>query len=175
EESCFLVTQTRVFTQDRYAQGLPDVSGLVFCRSFLELLSEVSSQGAFLVMTSLVAMPGVALMLRYSLLIVDSPASVQNTTTNLMVKTFKLNLCIALIPNMTSYLDVYVTIWNDNMIVFVNGCVPTVISRLIIPCGYNVSPVKPNKGVIVGLSPYLTCSGTLLNQCFMLMELPTSM
>nr|GEV10798.1 putative reverse transcriptase domain-containing protein [Tanacetum cinerariifolium] len=159
EESCFLVTQTRVFTQARYAQGLPDVSGLVFCRSFLELLSEVSSQGAFLVMTSLVAMSGVALMLRYSLLIVDSPASVRNTTTNLMVKTFKLNLCIALIPNMTSYLDVYVTIWNDNMIVFVNGCVPTVISRLIIPCGYNVSPVKPNKGVIVGLSPYLMCSG----------------
>ncbi|GJT71982.1 hypothetical protein Tco_1031268 [Tanacetum coccineum] len=62
-----------------------------------------SPDGAFLVMASLVTMPRVTLMS---------------------------SLCTALLPNRTLYLDVDMTIWNGNMIVFVNGCVPTILLTL---------------------------------------------
>ncbi|GJY16629.1 hypothetical protein Tco_0387051 [Tanacetum coccineum] len=71
----------------------------------------------------------VASSLGYSLLTGVSLASIGNSTTDLIVETSMLNFCIALLPNRTLYLEVDMRIWNVNMIFFISGCVPTVISR----------------------------------------------
>nr|GEW32287.1 WW domain-containing protein [Tanacetum cinerariifolium] len=67
---------------------------------------------------------------RYSLLIVSSPASVGNSMIDLMIETSMLSFYIAFLPSRTLYLEIGLTIWNDNMIVFVNGCVPTILLTL---------------------------------------------
>ncbi|GJR48374.1 hypothetical protein Tco_1316477 [Tanacetum coccineum] len=157
----------------RRAQGLPNVSGLWSCLPLLELFYEVASQHvvSFAVMLRVASRPG------NPLLIVASPASVRNSTIDLMVETSMLNFCIHVLPNRTLYLEVDVTIWNGYMIVFGSGCEPIVIPKSTIPCGYNVSLMKLVMDATIGLSPCFMCSGSLLKQYLyiMSMDLPLSM
>ncbi|GKA23554.1 hypothetical protein Tco_0709587 [Tanacetum coccineum] len=108
----------------------PPFEGLLSCHPLLKLFCEVAFQHAFSEVTSFVVKMRFASRPGYSLLIVASSASVGNSTIDLIVETSMLSFYIAFLPNRTLYLEVGLTIWNGNMIVFVNGCVPTILLTL---------------------------------------------